>query len=136
MNEIKLCPFCGSKVEMKNAVIYPNMERSPASIRCKKCNFFIADYEDDDLIQHWNNRPIEDVMLKRAEKAEARVQELESENNWLSGLLHDELSQLEIATDLGNKRWKALNKIYTDGEKHNTNWCKRKAGEGLGINDD
>jgi hypothetical protein len=48
-------------------------------------------------------------------------------------LLHDEISQLEIATDLGNKRWIALNQIYEDGEKHNANWCKRKAQEGLGI---
>ena len=47
--------------------------------------------------------------------------------------LHDEMSQLEIATDLGNKRWVALNEMYEDGEKHNANWCKRKAQEGLGI---
>ena len=47
--------------------------------------------------------------------------------------LHDEMSQLEIATDLGNKRWVALNEIYEDGEKHNANWCKRKAQEGLSI---
>ena len=47
--------------------------------------------------------------------------------------LHDETGQLEIATDLGNKRWIALNDIYENGEKHNANWCKRKAQEGLGI---
>ena len=47
--------------------------------------------------------------------------------------LHDEMSQLEIATDLGNKRWIALNEIYENGEKHDANWCKRKAQEGLGI---
>ena len=63
----------------------------------------------------------------------ARIAELEAENERLSQLLHDEMSQLEIATDLGNKRWTALNKIYEHGEKHNTNWCKRKAQEGLGI---
>ena len=61
------------------------------------------------------------------------IEELEAENERLSQLLHDEMSQLEIATDLGNKRWAALNKIYEDGEKHNTNWCKRIAQEGLGI---
>ena len=47
--------------------------------------------------------------------------------------LHDEMSQLEIVTDLGNKRWMALNEIYENGEKHNANWCKRKAQEGLGM---
>ena len=67
----------------------------------------------------WNTSPIEDEL--RAEIA--RLQEK----------LHDEMSQLEIATDLGNKRWVALNDIYENGEKHNANWCKRKAQEGLGI---
>jgi len=62
-----------------------------------------------------------------------RIAELEAENNRLAELLHNELSSVEIATDLGNKRWTALNKIYEDGEKHNTNWCKRIAQEGLGI---
>lgn len=61
------------------------------------------------------------------------IAELEAENNRLAELLHNELSSVEIATDLGNKRWTALNKIYEDGEKHNTNWCKRIAQEGLGI---
>ena len=62
-----------------------------------------------------------------------RIAELEAENNRLAELLHNELSSVEIATDLGNKRWVALNDIYENGEKHNTNWCKRKAQEGLGI---
>ena len=61
------------------------------------------------------------------------IAELEAENNRLAELLHNELSSVEIATDLGNKRWVALNDIYENGEKHNTNWCKRKAQEGLGI---
>ena len=61
------------------------------------------------------------------------IDRLTAENERLSHMLHDELSQLEIATDLGNKRWVALNEIYEDGEKHNANWCKRKAQEGLGI---
>ena len=41
--------------------------------------------------------------------------------------------QLDIATDLGDKRWKVLNEIYEKAEKKNTNWCKRKAAEGLGL---
>ena len=61
------------------------------------------------------------------------IDRLTAENERLSQLLHDEMSQLQIATDLGNKRWVALNEIYEDGEKHNANWCKRKAQEGLGI---
>ncbi len=65
--------------------------------------------------------------------AESRIAELEAECASLGVRLHDEMSQLEIATDLGNKRWLALNDIYENGEKHNANWCKRKAQEGLGI---
>ena len=61
------------------------------------------------------------------------IAELEAENNRLAELLHNELSSVEIATDLGNKRWVALNDIYENGEKHNTNWCKRIAQKGLGI---
>ena len=72
-------------------------------------------------------------LLGLIEANEARIAELEAEIERLSQLLHDEMSQLEIATDLGNKRWVALNKIYKDGEKHNTNWCKRIAQEGLGL---
>lgn len=64
---------------------------------------------------------------------QSRIAELEAENNRLAELLHNELSSVEIATDLGNKRWVALNDIYENGEKHNANWCKRKAQEGLGI---
>ena len=64
---------------------------------------------------------------------DSRIAELEAENERLSQLLHDEMSQLEIATDLGNKRWIALNEIYEKSEKHSAWWCKRKAQEGLGI---
>ena len=74
-----------------------------------------------------------DSLAEELKAATARIAELEGENERLAQLLHDEMSQLEIATDLGNKRWAALNKIYEDGEKHNTNWCKRIAQEGLGL---
>ena len=71
--------------------------------------------------------------LARINELTADNARLTAENERLSQMLHDELSQLEIATDLGNKRWVALNDIYENGEKHNANWCKRKAQEGLGI---
>ena len=61
------------------------------------------------------------------------IDKLTAEIARLQEKLHDEMSQLEIATDLGNKRWIALNEIYENAEKHNANWCKRKAQEGLGI---
>ena len=71
--------------------------------------------------------------IDEIERLRERIEELEGENSRLSVLLHDEMNQLELTIDLSNKRWIALNNIYTDGEKHNANWCKRKAQEGLGI---
>jgi|GEM_PF-5817029 len=73
----------------------------------------------------------EEELARKIMQMHARIAELEAENERLSQLLHDEMSQLEIATDLGNKRWAALNKIYKD--ERNTNWCKRIAQEGLGL---
>ena len=74
-----------------------------------------------------------DAMMSDIAEMEETIKNLEAEVNRLSELLHDEMSQLEIATDLGNRRWSILNEIYENGEKHNANWCKRKAQEGLGI---
>lgn len=58
-----------------------------------------------------------------------RIAELDSVKNALANAV----IQINICTDLSNKRWEALNNIYENGEKHNANWCKRKAQEGLGI---
>ena len=69
MNELKACPFCGGKVDMKSVVIYSNGERSPASIKCKKCNYCMTAFDNDELIKRWNTRPIEDAL--RAALAEA-----------------------------------------------------------------
>jgi len=84
-----------------------------------------------DILASWKVNAYK--LLEDNHKLESRIAELEAENNRLAELLHNELSSVEIATDLGNKRWTALNKIYQYGEKHNTNWCKRIAQEGLGI---
>ncbi|NLI08142.1 MAG: hypothetical protein GX457_13780 [Thermotogaceae bacterium] len=118
MSELKPCPFCGRKPYESGGYVSCHTEECLAN----------ADYHEPAIgsIEDWNTRPIEDALNKR-------IAELEAENERLAQLLHDEMSQLEIATDLGNKRWTALNKIYEDGEKHNTNWCKRIAQEGLGI---
>ena len=121
MSELKLCSYCKSVPQANTWTLHgisetryfcPNPE-CPHSVRTV-------------TLEEWQTRPIEDEL-------NARIAELEAENNRLAELLHNELSCVEIATDLGNKRWTALNKIYEDGEKHNTNWCKRIAQEGLGI---
>ena len=111
MSEFYICPKC-------NGTRFIGYDDASGA-ECRECGHFIPDNELDNYAF---------VKIKKS-----RIAELEAENERLSQLLHDEMSQLEIATDLGNKRWAALNKIYEDGEKHNTNWCKRIAQEGLGI---
>jgi len=122
MSEMKPCPFCGGMPKVNDWTLKGITDK-----RCfcdnEKCPVYLS---KTIAIDDWNTRPIEDELR-------ARIAELEAESERLSQLLHDEMSQLEIATDLGNKRWAALNKIYEDGEKRNTNWCKRIAQEGLGI---
>ena len=75
----------------------------------------------------------EEELARKIMQMHARITELEEELARLQEKLRDEMSQLKIATDLGNKRWVALNDIYENGEKHNANWCKRIAQKGLGI---
>lgn len=53
---LKPCPFCGLHVELVSAKTYPNGERSPAYIKCRKCNYHIAGYEDKYVVQQWNTR--------------------------------------------------------------------------------
>ena len=115
MSELKPCPFCGKEPAIDNNFAI-----------CVNDDCELSDYWSGLEVDTWNTRPIEDAL-------HARIAELKAENNRLAELLHNVLSSLEIATDLGNKRWAALNKIYEDGEKHNANWCKRIAQEGLGI---
>jgi len=120
MSDLKPCPFCGSSNTTLDYYEISCPQELGTIVVCNDCGASAKSIVD------WNTRPIEDAL-------NARIAELEAENERLSQLLHDEMSQLEIATDLGNKRWTALNKIYEHGEKHNTNWCKRIAQEGLGI---
>jgi len=115
-HKVKTCPWCGHEAKAK--VVDGETLYNCLNIDCPTGHWT--------PLKVWNTRPIEGALT-------ARIAELEAENERLSQLLHDEMSQLEIATDLGNKRWAALNKIYEDGEKHNANWCKRMAQEGLGI---
>ena len=120
MSELKPCPFCGSSNTTLDYYEISCPQELGTIVVCNDCGASAKSIDD------WNTRPIEDAL-------NARIAELEAENERLSQLLHDEMSQLEIATDLGNKRWIALNEIYEKSEKHSAWWCKRKAQEGLGI---
>jgi len=116
VTELKRCPFCGS--EMFAPHFYEDM------LLCTNegCYFYSVYLP---VITF-------DKISARIAQLTAERDEWKAENDRLASLLHDINSQLEIATDLGDKRWRALNDIYLNGEKHNANWCKRKAQEGLG----
>jgi len=121
-DNLRPCPFCGNKNprvvhHFVNGIA--NLSHCFVRCNCGRGKTTASRKEEHGAVDEWNTRPVEDAL--RAEIAH------------LSELLHDEMSQLEIATDLGNKRWIALNEIYENAEKHNANWCKRKAQEGLGI---
>ena len=119
--ELFVCDICG--------------EDFAKYIVSRNCNVSDVSMTQDVLTDIKTSRSIENK-LTDTEACNARlaeqVEQLTSENDRLASLLHDINSQLAIATDLGSKRWQALSDIYFNGEKHNTNWCKRKAKEGLG----
>jgi len=79
--KLKLCPFCGEKLEVDI-----DDEYGAVSIRHAKCvDCVMHDIEDvempigstiDDLINKVNIRPIEDALRARAEVAEERVYRL------------------------------------------------------------
>jgi len=50
------CPFCGIPPYWSPVKIYGNGEKSPAMIRCRKCNYTMHEYDNDDLFEKWNTR--------------------------------------------------------------------------------
>ena len=77
--ELRPCPFCGYEPETRKVIVYPNGEKSPAFIKCRRCNYGLFGYNYEALVVHWNCRPIEntlrdelidtDMLLKEATEA-------------------------------------------------------------------
>ena len=129
-----LCPNCEKETECEfTAELYECKECGEdfaKYIVSRNCNVSDVSTTQDVLTDIKTGQSIENT---NPDYYKQEIDRLTAENERLSQLLHDEMSQLQIATDLGNKRWLALNDIYENGEKHKSNWCKRKAQEGLGI---
>lgn len=81
-----------------------------------------------ELVTHFRGE-IEKLRKER----DAIARDYDNERNAATIMRAELNEQLKIATNLGSKRWKVLNEIYEKAEKQNTNWCKRKAAEGLGL---
>ena len=75
---LRPCPFCGGTKICTEKGINLNY--------CDNCSA-------ESNVEHWNTRPIEDELR-------SRIAELEAECASLGVRLHDEMSQLEIATNL------------------------------------
>lgn len=78
MSELKNCPFCGYEPETKEVHVYPNGEKSPAFIKCKRCNYHLFSYNEEGLFVHWNCRPTENALrdeIERLRKALEKIAE-------------------------------------------------------------
>ena len=81
MDELKACPFCGSSNTTLDYYEISCPQELGTIVVCNDCGASAKSIVD------WNTRPIEDAL-------NARIAELEAENERLSQLLHDEMSQL------------------------------------------
>jgi hypothetical protein len=64
MSDLKPCPFCGYEPETRKVIVYPKLygERSPAFIKCRRCNYGLFGYNYEALVVHWNCRPVENTL--------------------------------------------------------------------------
>ena len=81
MSELKPCPFCKSNNTTLDYYEISCPQELGTIVVCNDCGASVKSIVD------WNTRPIEDAL-------NARIAELEAENERLSQLLHDEMSQL------------------------------------------
>lgn len=95
-------------------------------IRCMTCN-------DEGYIKDENgaNQACPDCCCQNCSEPVEKLLDQQDQIGFLNHQIKILKEQLDIATDLGDKRWKALNAIYEESTKHNVDWCKRKAGAAL-----
>ena len=91
-DDLKPCPFCGSKSVILDEPISPE---SYAVFCNGKCGAVGPEDDDGEIAMwYWNDRPLEDALLKRAEKAEAEVEKWKGFAKDLADELTEANSQL------------------------------------------
>ncbi len=71
-DELKACPWCGSPADR-----YDGPNRLLEYVGCDSCGRTFPMSVDE-----WNNRPSEDALRTRLEKAEAALREYADSDNW------------------------------------------------------
>ena len=73
MDNLKPCPFCGS-----GAIEVCAWENS-TDISCLDCDYTIKchDCDEEDAVDYWNTRPVEDALTAEVERMKDRVERLE-----------------------------------------------------------
>lgn len=87
MTELKKCPLCNSDCKILSTSDDDNYPLEHHVVYCagENCGYDAGDWRTlEKAISHHNSRPIEDALRERAEKAEARVAELEARSRWIS----------------------------------------------------
>lgn len=114
MSELKPCPFCGEMPQVNTWMMH-GITESRCFCDNEKCPVYLS---KTIAIDDWNNRPIEDAL-------NARIAELEAENERLSQLLHEckalesENAELrDVIGDYRNDASRVLDEKCPSDERH------------------
>lgn len=76
--ELKPCPFCGSK-----AKYYKNFNAGYYEITCSECDYCLMSGDDiEEVVETWNTRPIEDELRQELEEVKFALQVEENDNEY------------------------------------------------------
>jgi hypothetical protein len=112
MSELKACPFCEQPIEVKYDGELFDFYISCGSGGKKSCRIFVCADTEDEVIEAWNNRPIEDKLRKELETAKEIIETkhndlIKTEIEWDKSIeqIHDLQKELEKVKEERDK-WK------------------------------
>ncbi len=100
-------------------------------IRCLTCN------DERYIKDEYGNQACPDCCCQNCSEPVEKLLDQQDLIGFLNYQIKILKEQLNIATDLGDKRWQALNVIYEYAGlgNYNIDWCKKKAASGMGLKD-